>query len=92
MSAAKQTPPYSPLGAVIVDLGARIGALDGTSRKLMSVMLQWICEEPDEAPEIAGRVMALEKVQRPMVRSAELHQALTRPNARADVTLKRGQS
>lgn len=71
--------PYTALGAVVVDLGARIGALDQRSRKMMGVMLQMLTEEPDDAPEIAGKVMALEKVQRPMVRNAALHRAMTRP-------------
>lgn len=71
--------PYTALGAFVVDLGARIGALDQRSRKLIGAMLQWLSENPDDAPAIANQVMALEQVQRPMVRSAELHHAMTRP-------------
>lgn len=84
--------PCEPLGTTILDLGARIGVLDQRSRKLMGVMLQWLADEPDDAPEIADKVMALARVQQPMVRSAELHQALNRPNARAHVASKGVQS
>jgi hypothetical protein len=83
---------YEPLGTTILDLGARIGALDARSRRLMGVMLQWLADEPDDAPEIADKAMALARVQQPMVRSAELHQALTRPNARSFVSLKGARS
>lgn len=80
------------LSATIIDLGARIGALDQRSRKLMGVMLQWLADDPDDAPEIAEKATALQKVQCPMVRNAELHQALTRPNAPAFTALKGIQS
>ena len=80
------------LSTTIIDLGARIGALDQRSRKLMGVMLQWLADDPDDASEIAEKATALQKVQCPMVRSTELHQALTRPNAPAFAALKGVQS
>lgn len=82
----------APLGAIILDLGARLGALDKLSRKVLAVMLQQLTETPDDAEEIARLASAVVTVQKPMVRDAALHQAMTRPDACAYVVSKRMKS
>lgn len=84
--------PCAPLGAIILDLGARLGTLDKLSRKIMAELLQELTEAPDDAPEIASVASSLARVQKPMVRDAALHRAMTHPDAREYVAVKGEQS
>lgn len=65
------------LHSTILLLGSLLGALDGTSRQLIAVILKKLTEDPDSAADYAERAVANARVQRRLVVDDELDKKLT---------------
>ncbi|MEJ8813372.1 hypothetical protein WKW77_19955 [Variovorax ureilyticus] len=49
--------------SAILLVGSLVGALDKRSRKLMGILLEELCKDPDEAEDIAGSASRLANLQ-----------------------------
>ena len=73
--------PLSPanLTSAVQLLGSLVGALDQRRRKALAGLLTDLTENPDEVDDIAALAGNLVNHQRQIVKSDELHRALSRP-------------